>query len=999
MSTAATRPRFLLLITAAWPDPSDQERARLGLERWHERANQTGDPALVAFATQLAAEPGGVAMLRAIFGNSPYLTESALAEIGFVRELVDDGVDRAFRTLLEDASANLGEEDAEPRLMAGLRRAKRRGALLIALADISERWSTDAVTGALSQFADTTLVLAVRHLLRQAASRGVIELVDRADPERGCGLIVLAMGKLGGRELNYSSDIDLIVLYDDARVRTSHPDQLARTFVRMTRDLVRIMEERTPDGYVFRTDLRLRPDPGATPLAVSVAAAESYYESMALNWERAAMIKARPVAGDIAAGSDLLRHMRPFVWRRNLDFAAVQDIHNIKRRIHRVRGHAVTKINGHDIKLGRGGIREIEFFAQTQQLIFGGRNPRLRADRTCDALDALAQAGRIGARTAEELAECYRFLRRVEHRLQMIDDRQTHTLPEDDDGVAALAVFLGYASADAFRAHLGHSLRRVEEHYAELFEEAPATGMQPTLNLAGTDIDPDSVAAIGEFGFANPQGVIEMARGWLHGRYRATRSERARALLNQLAPTILGALAKTPNPDAALARFDEFLRHLPAGIQLFSLFYSNPDLLDLTAEILGTSNRLADYLARNPVQLDCVLTPGFFDPLPDAEALGAELDDLLAGATDYEEVLDGVRRWTNDNRFRAGVQMLRRIDRDSAFATFLSDVAEVALRALQTRVAAEFARRHGGFDESSLAVIAMGKLGSREMTTRSDLDLIMVYDAPPQGRESDGARPLAPTTYYTRLIQRLISAITAPTAEGPLYEVDMRLRPSGRSGPLASSLDSFVKYQRESAWTWEHMALTRARVISGPASLRAAIDRAIHEVLCRPRDDETLLRDVADMRARIEKERGTQDIWNSKYVRGGLVDIEFIAQYLQLRHAAANPDILSPDTCTALRRLGDATLLDPAAAADLIDALRLWQRLQAYLRLTVDGGFDRDAAPVALLDGLARVVSPDPAARLDPVDLEGHVRALADRAYGHFQAIVETPAARLAGDD
>ena len=986
----------MLLTVENWPRPVDAERARLGLERLRERADQAPGSALGEFVQSLTEDGNGRAMLEAVFGHSPYLTECILAEIGFLQRLIEDGPDACLMAVLEEIDTDLDAESDTARLMSGLRVAKRRCALLIALSDIAGLWSFDLVTGALSWLAEASLRVAVRHLLRQAAQRGVLTLEDADQPDAGSGLIILAMGKLGAGELNYSSDVDLIVLYDDARVRVRRPDEMTRTFVRLTRDLVRIMEERTADGYVFRTDLRLRPDPGATPMAVSVTASESYYGSMALNWERAAMIRARPVAGDIQAGHDFLQSISPFIWRRALDFAAVQDIHSIKRRIHDARGHEVITINGHNLKLGRGGIREIEFFTQAQQLIFGGRDPRFRTSRTIDTLAVLAETGRADRAVTDALAADYRFLRRVEHRLQMVDDQQTHSLPEQDEPLDRLAVFLGFTRPKEFRDALGAALRRVERQYDALFQGAP----QPpsgaaTMVFAGADLDPDTLQALADLGFSKPEAVVDTVRGWLHGRYRATRSERTRGMLTQLAPTILDALARTGDPDGTLHRFDTFLQRLPAGIQLFALFHSNPHLVPLMARILGTSGRLADYLARNPAQFDCVLMPGFLDSLPDRRQLADELALMMSAAPDYEDGLNVLRRFTNDNRFRIGVQMLRGGEGDGTHAGFLSDVAEAALAALIPRVEAEFARRHGGFANGAMAIIAMGKLGGRELSIRSDLDLIMVYDVPDGDTQSDGDKPLAPTTYYARLIQRLLSAITAPTAEGSLYEVDMRLRPSGRSGPLATSLEAFTRYQDESAWTWEHMALTRARAISSDDRLCTAVEGVIRDVLCRPRDADTLLRDVADMRARIDKEHGTEDIWTVKYLRGGLIDIEFIAQYLQLLHAHAAPEVLSPNTAEALGRLADAGVLSADSAETLISTLALWQRIQAYLRLTVEGAFNPAEASEALLAGLGRAAFPDETGDLALAALEQRLRASAAKCHGLFAEIVEEPAARL----
>ncbi|QQP90853.1 bifunctional [glutamine synthetase] adenylyltransferase/[glutamine synthetase]-adenylyl-L-tyrosine phosphorylase [Skermanella sp. TT6] len=980
------------------PKPADPNATSLGLERWAEQAARCPDAEAAAFARAYAEDPAGRRLLEAVFGNSPFLTQAMVMDLPFARRMLTEGWDAGFDAELRAIRAELAGERDMARLMARLRVAKRRVSLVTALADMAGAWDLARVTGALSTFAEDALRLSCNHLLSKAAAGGALILPEPERPSVGSGLIILAMGKFGARELNYSSDIDLIVLYDDHVVQTTQPDNMARTFVRLARDLVRIMEERTRDGYVFRTDLRLRPDPGATPLAVSISAAESYYGSLGQNWERAAMIKARAVAGDLEAGAHFLRFLVPFVWRRSLDFAAIQDIHSIKRQINAHRGYRTTAVNGHNVKLGRGGIREIEFFAQTQQLIFGGRDPTLRTSGTVESLLALVAAGRIERSVADDLIRAYGFLRKVEHRVQMRDDRQTHTLPADDAGIAALAAFMGYDAAEPFRADLLGTLALVEDHYAALFEEAPPLAGAGNLVFTGTEDDPDTLATLRAMGFGNPSSVAAAVRAWHHGRYRATRSTRARELLTELAPTLLRALGDTANPDDAFNRFDEFLARLPAGVQLFSMFYSNPNLLNLVAEIMGSAPRLAGVLSRNPNRLDAVLTPGFFDALPSRGALAEQLGLLLRQARDFEDVLNITRRWTNDQIVWAGIHILRNITDGERCGPFLSDVADLGLAALEPRVTEEFARRHGRFDGHGVAILALGKLGSRQMTLRSDLDLIMVYDVPPDLGTSDGEKPLAPNEYFIRLTQRMINAVTAPTGEGRLYDVDMRLRPSGNAGPLAISLESFARYQANDAWTWEHMALTRARVIHGPPGLVERLEAAVRGVLTRPRDPDKLLRDVSEMRARIDKEFGTTDIWDVKYVRGGTIDVEFVAQYLMLRHAAEHPEILSGDAAAALRAAARAGLLDGRVADDLCAALSLWRRIQGFLRLTTEGRFVAEKAPAGLRQALIRAAFPESAddAGFGFDALEAKARGIAARAHRHFVDLVDEPAARLA---
>ncbi len=981
----------LAFATDRLPEPADAARAARGLESWQDAA-AAAEPALAAFAHAIAGCPQGRRVISSLAGNSPYLGLSLTRDIVFAERLFTQGFEPAFAALMAEVKDRFDAETDIAKLMSGLRLVKRRAALLIGLADICGAWTLEQVTAALSDLAEITLELAAEHLLRALHAKGELMLPDPLRPLRGSGLIILAMGKFGARELNYSSDIDLIVLYDEAAVTARDPETLARTFIRFTRDLVRIMDERTRDGYVFRTDLRLRPDPGATPSAVTVAAAEVYYASVGQNWERAAMIKARPVASDPSAAAAFMGTIRAFVWRRSLDFAAIQDIHSVKRQIHAHKGHRHPAVNGHDIKLGRGGIREIEFFIQTQQLIYGGRDDRLRVAPTCLALRAFVVAGRVKPEVAEEMIRAYRFLRQVEHRLQMIDDRQTHQLPKTDEEVAQVAVFLGFECREIFAETLLGHLMRVEGHYADLFEEAPSLAGPGNLMFTGTDDDPGTLVTLRGLGFGNPSGVIATVAAWHRGRYRCMRSARARELLTELTPALLQAMGRTRHSDEALGRFDELMSRLPSGIQLFSLFHAKPGLLDFIAEVMGTAPRLAQWLSRKPALLDSVVAPDYFSPLPGKAELVVEYRRACAGAGCFEDVLNEARRWVQDQSFRAGVHILRGITDGDQSGPFLSALADIVLDDLAERVTEDFARRHGHIPGGSMAIIAMGKLGSGQMTIASDLDLITVYHAPPEITQSDGLKPISPSEYYIKLTQRLINVITAPTSEGRLYEVDMRLRPSGTAGPVAVSLDAFCRYQHDSAWTWEHMALTRARVISGSPALRGELERIAREVLTRPRDGVRLVLDVADMRRRIDREHATKNPWEVKYARGGFIDINFIAQYLMLCHAHQYPAVISPNTVYALEGLRAAGVLEAKIADDLILVHRTWRRVQGFLRLTTGGSLEPNDAPEAIRVALGRCVFPERTLPVPFRETDERVRELAAIAYQHFQMLIDEPA-------
>jgi glutamate-ammonia-ligase adenylyltransferase len=948
--------------SAKWPRPADPDAAAREFEALAEAAADLAPKAKADFGRKLAK---GDPALAAIFGNSPHLSALVRREPGFALDLLARGPDKVFAEIL----AAIRKAPKAPRttdtLMADLRVFKRRAGLTIALADIGGLWPLTRVVEAISDTAETALDLAFAHALREAARRDGLEPADTKDPAKDSGLIVLGMGKLGARELNYSSDVDLIVLYDFDRVRGIDPDDAQAVFVKLTRLAVRIMETRDHDGYVFRTDLRLRPDPASTPMALSTLAAETYYESVGQNWERAAMIKARPVAGDRAAGAEFLETLRPYVWRKHLDFAAIEDIHAIKRQIQAHRGGGEIALRGHNVKTGKGGIREIEFYAQTQQLIWGGRDPDLRVKGTIQALHALAAKGHAPKDAVAALEPAYEFLRTLEHRLQMVADEQTQTLPDSGPEWARIAAFMGYADEPSFERDLLAHFTAVAERYGRLFEEAkPAEA--PALVFGGMEDDPGTLAALAKLGFAEPARVSAEIRAWHQGRYRCVRSARARELLAELAPCVVEAFARTPQPDLGFVRFARFLEALPAGVQLFSLFKARPGLVDLAAEIMGTAPKLAEAIATHTHLLDAVIAGDFFAAPGDTAALAAELARANAQARDYQDRLDLARRWQHEREFRVAVQLLKGALGARAAGAALADIADTVLASLLAGTRAEFARAHGQVRGAAYAVLALGKLGGRELTVTSDLDLVTVYSAPAGVERSDGERPLPPSLYFNRLAQRYVSALSVATAEGALYEVDLRLRPDGEKGPIASDIAGFAKYVREDAWTWEHMALTRARFVCGDEALgRQALD-AIAKGLAKKRDRAGLAKDVAEMRARMAAERRAASPWRIKDWRGGLVDVEFLVQHALLD--AGKPALVRPATSEAIAALAGAGIFAKDQAALLAEAFALFSTIQAMLRLTWAEEFDPATAPEALKTVLARATG-----AVDFASLQAHV--------------------------
>jgi [glutamine synthetase] adenylyltransferase / [glutamine synthetase]-adenylyl-L-tyrosine phosphorylase len=896
------------------------------------------------------------AILEAAFGNSPYLSRLAVRERALLAELFTKGPEVVVQAARGNAFGAADAPNANE-AMHLLRVAKRQAALAIALADIAGIWDVDKVTRELTFFADACVKGALRFMLREAA--GHAELAERAGAalEATTGLVVLAMGKYGAFELNYSSDIDLVIFYDAQRFPFRKRDDPRGAAVDIVKGVVRLLSEITSDGYVFRVDLRLRPDAGATQVAISTDAAEAYYEGMGQNWERAAMIKARACAGDPETGADFLKAIEPFVWRRNLDYAAIEDIHSIKRQIHAHGGHGTIAVAGHNIKLGRGGIREIEFFAQTQQLILGGRNAALRPPATMAALDALCTRGLVTETTTAELKEAYRYLRKLEHRLQMIEDEQTHTLPKSDEAVAHVACFMGYPDAGSFGVALIHQLETVQGHYAHLFErEAPLAGAEGNLVFTGVEDDPETLATIAAMGFHDAHHVANAIRGWHHGRIRATRSARARELLTKLVPALLEALAASADPDAAFMQFDRFVSNLPAGVQLFSLFLARPELLKLVAEIAGSAPRLAVHLAQAPATLDALMDADFLTSLPKREALDAFLREQIAKASDFESKLDTARRFAKEQIFRVGVQIIQgRIKVENAGPAF-ANIAESIVGELLIAAEIELERTAGHVPGGRFAVIAMGKLGGREMTAASDLDLIFVYDAPQSHTHSDGAQPMPVIVYYARLAQRLIAALTVLTTAGGLYEVDMRLRPTGNKGPVAVSMESFRRYHETEAWTWEKLALTRARAIAGSPDLCREAEAAILATLTAQVDPAKLVANAREMRDKLAAQFPGKNRWDLKFAPGGLIDIEFVAQTLQLRDASVRPDVLSTNTIEALTRLRDRGALTAEGASTLIEASEFQQALTQVLRIAVDGTLDPQSVTPGLKALLLRAV-------------------------------------------
>lgn len=809
-----------------------------------------------------------------------------------------------------------------PTEAVALRRERLALATTLAIGDLAGAFPVERVMRELSDFADQALDRAIAEAIRHR--------VEGAEPQ---GMIALALGKHGAQELNYSSDIDPILLYDPERLPRRERDEPGEAAQRYAREVVRLLSENTEEGYVFRVDLRLRPASEVSPLAISCNAALTHYESSALAWERAAFIRARAAAGDIAAGKEFLATIRPFVWRSSLDFGAIEEIRQLTVRIRANHSGPKEPGPGFNLKTGRGGIREVEFFAQTHQLIHGGRDPSLRLRGTRAALDALAAAGQIAEDEAQVLGEAYDRLRVVEHRLQMVNDRQTHSLPEGDalDAVARLDGLAGGAELIA-------ELREVTASVAKLYDRLIADDKADPSSVSGA---PSLTERLTQLGFADPEQLAERISGWRDGRYRTLRSPAALAALDDLLPTLLAAFAAADDPERTLLRWESVLSNASSAINLFRLLEARPALLGQLTSVLTLAPTLAEDLGRRPELLDTLLDQSALGLPGSVEQLIARMEAGEA-QEDYERQLDRIRVVTGEVRFALGLQLIEAVHDPLDIAAALSRTAEAALLVAHRAACDEFARKHGRIKGGELLVLGLGRLGGGALTHASDLDIIYLFTGD-TGSESDGDRPLGGTHYFNRLAQRVSAALSVPTAHGALYEIDTRLRPQGTQGPLAATLESFAKYQNEAAWNWEHMALTRARVLVGSDDARRQLGAIIDQVLRLERDPDKLREDILKMRNEMAQHKSPAGPLDAKLLRGGLVDLEFVVHYLQLRDRIG----FSPDLGKACAALAVADLVP----AELIEAHDFLTRLLVAGRLLAP---DLEQPPPAAARALAQ---------------------------------------------
>ena len=830
--------------------------------------------------------------------HSPFLREALSAHPEIAHAFLTDGSEAAAALAL-----SLSDDDIE----AELRRRRRGLALAVALGDLAGELSLESATRILSDFADQSIEAALR-----------TALLERSPDAEPAGFAVIAMGKLGSRELNYSSDVDLLLLFDPATLPRRDRDDPGEAAVRVGRRLIELLQKRTADGYVERVDLRLRPSPEVTPIVLPVHAAISHYESSALPWERAAFIRARAAAGDIAVGERFLEAIQPFVWRRSLDFGVIEEVRQISARIrdHFAQGASIGP--GYDLKRGRGGIREVEFFVQIQQMIHGGRDPTVRLPATLDAIGALRAAGRLDDDTATELADAYRLLRTIEHRVQMVEDAQTHLLPHRHEAIDNVAQLHGLRD----RQELIAKLKPYVDRAGTIFDDLAPDDRKHLSN------DPEILSKeLAALGFGDTAQAARHVADWRSGKARSLRSPAAQHAFEAMLPALLQAMAAGTDPDHALNRLSDIVERLSSGVNLFRLLEARPALAELLAKVLAHAPALADQLARRPELFEGLFDASSFAMPPEAEKFADILAEAMRGRP-YDDSLDRARRLVNERRFALGVQLIDRRRDPLEVTEGYANVAEGAVMALAKAAADEFQIAHGEIPEAELVILGLGRLGGHSLTHASDLDIIYLHSAE-QGRVSDGSKPLGPNDYFNRLASRVTAALSVPTAAGPLYDVDARLRPEGAKGMLVVSLEAFEQYQRNEAWTWEHMALCRARPIFGSTKVREHVAAMIEGILRLPRDSGKVAADATRMRADMERHKPSRGQLDVKLGPGGLVDLEFATHVLQLtRHVG-----LSTRLEVALEQLAAESLVP----ADIVDALQLLSRMLVMMRLVAPG--------------------------------------------------------------
>ncbi|ACM18753.1 glutamate--ammonia ligase adenylyltransferase [Geotalea daltonii FRC-32] len=952
-----------------------------------------------------------LARLLTICGSSPFLTNIICRDQSYFHELFTcKGIDlrRSEADMLAALRRQMGPHVAWQDIFPLLRRFKLTEILRIAARDLNGLAPLEEVTAELSSLAAACLQVAYEEARRQLVAEHGLPLMQT--PEGEADLTIIGMGKFGGRELNFSSDIDIIFFYSsdhgetsgivDGQGQTRGNISLHAFFVKLAEMVSKAVSQVTEDGFVFRVDLGLRPEGKSGDVATSIRSAEIYYESWGQSWERAAMLKARPVAGSLELGEKFLAAIQPFVHRKYLDYNLIEDMMAMKKKIDA--SLARSQEGEYNIKLGRGGIREVEFFIQALQLVYAGKNPALRVKNSLQALETLRDARIITAEDCADLSEAYRFLRFVEHRIQVVQERQTHSLPRKEDEMLALARRCGYLRPNGlakFSEVLESHRRRVSAIYGALFlsrDERLKEEVQPEVYFFfDRKADPDLIKdMLAERRFENVDAAYENLLMLRDGPPRAHLTERGRRMLENIAPLLLQEIFSSPDPDMALTNLERFLCAVGSRSTFFALLAENKEILKLMVSLFGMSEFLSKIFISHPELLDSMVSRSYATSMKNLAVMEGELASLLEQAEDFEEKLDTLRRYRHEEFLRIGLNDIYGKMGQTEIAVQLTTLADVCLAAA-CRMAKQELHRFGrptykeqddSVQQAHFAVLAMGKLGGNELNYHSDLDVIYIYDH--QGM-TDGEKQITNHEYFAKLAQKIILILTTQTREGYVYKIDTRLRPSGNAGPLVTSLDSFVNYHREDAQIWERQALTRARVAFGIGSLKSKVEEIVHQAVYGTGCGDEVRKEIHRLRMRMENElaKESEGSYNIKTGRGGIVDIEFIVQYLQLKHGVACPEIRSTNTLVAMKGMKACGLIGEEPFNVLQSGYKFLRRLENRLRIIHDYSMNDLGGPAKYLNKLARRLGYDPQLKhpgealiRDYEQITGEVR----RVYDHI---------------
>ena len=908
-------------------------------------------------------------MLVTLLGSSSYLSDGLIRRGKDWPEFFLQQVElprKSVETHLRELGVLFGEDLTFTDFMRGLRRHKKQEMLRIAARDLAALQTVEETMGELAALADACLEASCRFCREEIERQFGPLTIDGGKPN---GFVVLGMGKLGGEELNLSSDVDLIYLYESDEGESSGGIKGNITprgfFSHLAERVTRAMGEVTEDGFVFRIDLRLRPLGRNGPMVQSVDSALLYYESWGQCWERSALIKARPVAGDRALGAEFLKQVTPFVYRRYLDFSTVEELREMKTRIDRELVSPFEKQR--NVKLGEGGIREVEFFTQALQLVNGGYEPRIRERNTLRALALLAQHGFIPQMERKQLSRAYRFLRNVEHKIQVVQEEQSHLIPEARDEQSFLARRLGYRKSGRqderalftrdYRNHTGAVRRIFDRLFYGAQKEIVATKRTPGEEI-WKDLDDEEkvVVKLTGLGLAEPQKAYNSLLALRDGATYSPPSPRRLKVMRTLGPALMEMVIQSVAPDDALFHLVEFVHQVGGRTGFLSLLAENPKTMRALVSLFTQSQFLTEMFVKRPELLDSLIRTDLTQIRKSREQMQRELAAALGETTDVEEALDRLRRYRAEEFIRIGLHDLGGEVQLVALTTQLTDLAEACLDGALLIAGKEMERAHGKIRDGKFAVLGMGKLGGREIDYNSDLDLIFVYDAADDARSDGGSSVSLPAhEYYVRLGQKLITVLSVPTAEGVAYKIDLRLRPSGKAGPLVVSLEAFRRYHETSSELWERQALIKLRGVAGNRQLGHAAEQVAHSFAYGKGLSAAGLAEIDYLRMRMERELAKEDAsqFNLKKGRGGMVDIEFLTQMLQLRHGHLHPALRVRGTLEALEALKAAGMLSKKDHRLLSESYLFLRRLDHRLRLERGQSLDILEREPVKLEGIA----------------------------------------------